>query len=146
MEIERKKRIFLLRVLVAGAVVLIAAAWIFNLKSELRVAEKTINKDASEEAVDLRMDIDETIKSIEDKIGELKKTTIATITTDAISTTTQTVSASTTVISSSTDFVATSTEEKNSSCPEYINCMPSIGETRSCLIPKGCEGKTIIAY
>lgn len=34
----------------------------------------------------------------------------------------------------------------NKNCPEYINCMPSIGEARPCVIPPGCEGITLIAY
>ncbi|PKM87726.1 hypothetical protein CVU83_02675 [Candidatus Falkowbacteria bacterium HGW-Falkowbacteria-2] len=32
------------------------------------------------------------------------------------------------------------------SCPEYINCMPTIGEARPCIIPPGCENYTQIAY
>lgn len=34
--------------------------------------------------------------------------------------------------------------EKN--CPEYIDCMPSIGESVDCIIPEGCENITQIAY
>lgn len=34
--------------------------------------------------------------------------------------------------------------EKN--CPEYIDCMPSIGEPVNCIIPEGCENITQIAY
>lgn len=32
------------------------------------------------------------------------------------------------------------------SCPEFINCMPTIGEARPCVIPPGCENITQIAY
>ena len=35
---------------------------------------------------------------------------------------------------------------KNINCPEWINCMPSIGEVRDCQIPVGCEDFTQIAY
>ncbi len=35
---------------------------------------------------------------------------------------------------------------KNINCPEWINCMPSIGEVRNCQIPVGCEDFTQIAY
>ena len=35
---------------------------------------------------------------------------------------------------------------KNNNCPAYINCMPTIGEARSCQVPPGCEGVTVIAY
>ncbi len=34
----------------------------------------------------------------------------------------------------------------SSSCPEFINCMPSIGEAKPCVIPAGCENITQIAY
>ncbi len=34
----------------------------------------------------------------------------------------------------------------NTNCPEWINCMPSIGEPRPCQIPVGCEEITQIAY
>ncbi|HZJ41732.1 MAG TPA: hypothetical protein VFD51_01825 [Patescibacteria group bacterium] len=39
---------------------------------------------------------------------------------------------------------ATSTELIN--CPEWINCMPTIGEARPCTVLPGCEGITKIAY
>jgi len=31
-------------------------------------------------------------------------------------------------------------------CPEYIDCMPTIGPAKPCQIPPGCEGITQIAY
>jgi hypothetical protein len=31
-------------------------------------------------------------------------------------------------------------------CPAYINCMPTIGQARPCVIPPGCEDITQIAY
>ena len=38
------------------------------------------------------------------------------------------------------------TTPKRVDCPPYINCMPSIGETRPCVVPVGCEKITQIAY
>lgn len=38
------------------------------------------------------------------------------------------------------------TEVATSSCPAYINCMPTIGQARPCVIPVGCEAITQIAY
>ena len=35
---------------------------------------------------------------------------------------------------------------KNLNCPSYIDCMPSIGAPRPCVIPAGCEKITQIAY
>jgi len=31
-------------------------------------------------------------------------------------------------------------------CPEWVNCMPTIGEASPCVIPPGCEDITKIAY
>ncbi len=41
---------------------------------------------------------------------------------------------------------APTSSPKRSGCPEYINCMPSIGEARPCIVPVGCEKITQIAY
>ncbi len=32
------------------------------------------------------------------------------------------------------------------SCPEFIDCMPTVGEAKPCVIPPGCENITQIAY
>lgn len=32
------------------------------------------------------------------------------------------------------------------SCPQFINCMPTIGASKPCVIPPGCENITQIAY
>ena len=37
-------------------------------------------------------------------------------------------------------------ELASSSCPEFIDCMPTIGEAKPCVIPPGCENITQIAY
>lgn len=44
------------------------------------------------------------------------------------------------------DLIKQATTTPKSNCPEYINCMPSIGEARPCVIPVGCENVTQIAY
>ncbi|MDP3837148.1 MAG: hypothetical protein Q8Q67_03540 [bacterium] len=47
---------------------------------------------------------------------------------------------------STTPVIAPEVVIPKTSCPEYINCMPTIGEARPCLIPPGCENYTQIAY
>lgn len=32
------------------------------------------------------------------------------------------------------------------SCPQFIDCMPTIGDSKPCVIPPGCENITQIAY
>ena len=41
--------------------------------------------------------------------------------------------------------IATTTLKKDT-CPKYIDCMPTIGAAKPCVIPAGCEGITQIAY
>jgi hypothetical protein len=53
---------------------------------------------------------------------------------------------SSTVIESPVKSVTSSTGTKQSICPKSIDCMPTIGKTRDCKIPLGCEGVTVIAY
>ncbi|MDD2354072.1 MAG: hypothetical protein PHH52_01325 [Patescibacteria group bacterium] len=50
-------------------------------------------------------------------------------------------------LTESEKMTASSSEEiKRNNCPEWINCMPTVGEARPCQIPPGCEGITQIAY
>ena len=63
----------------------------------------------------------------------------------ASSTATSTVATSTAAAELKQEFTDI-TNSKKVSCPQYINCMPSIGEARPCVIPPGCEKITQIAY
>lgn len=47
---------------------------------------------------------------------------------------------------SSTPVITPEVVIPKTTCPEYINCMPTIGEARPCVIPPGCENYTQIAY
>lgn len=47
---------------------------------------------------------------------------------------------------SSTSVISPGADAPTTTCPEYINCMPTIGEARPCIIPPGCENYTQIAY
>lgn len=53
------------------------------------------------------------------------------------------------------EVIATTTEatsstvietEINQGCPDYINCMPTIGQAPDCQIPPGCEDTTQLVY
>lgn len=44
------------------------------------------------------------------------------------------------------DLIKKATTTVKNNCPEYINCMPTIGGARPCTIPAGCENITQIAY
>jgi len=37
-------------------------------------------------------------------------------------------------------------DKVNLDCPAYIDCMPTIGQSKPCVIPPGCESITQIAY
>lgn len=44
------------------------------------------------------------------------------------------------------DLIKNATTTVKNNCPPYINCMPTIGEARPCVVPVGCEDVTQIAY
>lgn len=136
MDPERAKKMMQLRLLVIGGAALILIAWIFNLKSELRVANETIDREAARDAAELKNEMDSVIDELGEKFEDLGKKN------DIASSSEENASSSEALASSS----LTGLPEPPSYCPEYINCMPTIGEARPCSIPPGCEEKTIIAY
>ncbi len=126
MDKEKTAKNAKLRFLVIIATILILAAWAFNLKHELRLAEETIDKNAAQEALELKTEMDNTVDEMEKKFQDL---------TDKVEV----------PVENSTSS-PTGMPEAPAYCPEYINCMPTIGEARPCVIPPGCEEKTLIAY
>ncbi len=149
-EQDEKNRKIILPIVITLAI-LIFAFWAYNLQNvwqsnsgsnvNLNVVKEEINEslneleDKLEENSRLKDDASEMLNEL---IEEAQKS--ATSSEESLPATPE--SATTTP-----DFPATTTAPNiNNNCPEWINCMPSIGEPRSCQIPVGCEGITQIAY
>lgn len=170
MEPEGKKKNFLIKVTVISFTALVLILWVFNLKNIWRDSGEHVSKSTEDEWWQLREDLSGTLASLNNlgqKIStssnlttmvgnemlsdvlsgakELSSSSKETIIPGAVASST---SATSTLPGGSNDHSnASGTKEiKNKQCPEYINCMPTIGENRPCVIPAGCEGVTKIAY
>ncbi|MHB8903492.1 MAG: ATP synthase subunit B family protein [Patescibacteria group bacterium] len=153
MRSEREKKVLLMRISVITIIVLIFFLWAYNIKylwkpivlnnnenqnkiSELSQFEQDVNKQMTE--------INKKLNDVVDRKQEAKNKAgddlLNNIIRDAKQATSSLINDLASTSPSSTPNI------KNSNCPSYINCMPTIGESRPCQIPVGCEGITTIAY
>ncbi|MFA6514014.1 MAG: hypothetical protein WCT50_01820 [Patescibacteria group bacterium] len=161
MESERQKKIIVMKILVASIAVLIFVFWVFNIPNVWQANKTKIAENSNSAKWDeLKREIDSSLGDMQNKLDNIEEK--AKLVSDAdgllegvmqkageISSSTATTS------TSSPEMIASSTfsvpplinpELKNSGCPPYIDCMPTIGEARPCQVPPGCEGITQIAY
>jgi len=142
MEENRQKKIRLMQIIVGAIVLIIAILWIINIKNVWRF--NNLNLGSSEQGLDwdeIKNSFSNIVEETKDNF-EIEKTKQIKengqiLVDDLIKKTEE-------LVSSSTEPVSSSTETVN--CPEYIDCMPTIGEPKPCQIPVGCEGITQIAY
>jgi len=144
------KKALLLKVGIVFIVIAIIVLWLANLQNvfESRQAQSdNLLKKISD-------DIDKSLKDTNDSLNEKTSTTsnafVEKLMNKASSTVASTTATSTVAVELKKELTGlikkeTSTPEK-SSCPEYINCQPTIGGARPCVVPAGCEKITQIAY
>lgn len=143
MRSEREKKILLMRISVITIIVLIFFLWVFNMRNiwkpitlsdesktqnqdlDLANFKKDINKQMTEINKKLS-DINDKKKEVNNKAGE---ELLNNIIKDAGSATSSPANSSTSTSTPSSPIL------KNNNCPAYINCMPTIGEARSCQVP-----------
>ena len=130
---------------------LVLIFWILNLKNVWQVNKELVANNDSQ-WVNLKNDLDTTLVDLKKQLNQLdknKKETAAgdNLIADLIKKTGE-LASSTSEISTSSPIATTSptVNQSNKNCPEYIDCMPTIGAARPCQIPVGCEGLTVIAY
>lgn len=134
-------------------IVIIAAVfflWLASLKNVLATQDQS-NNDTWEK---ITKDFDDSMERL-DKItnslasssaqnnfvdGVLEKAS------NTIVTTVSTTTVKTELKEELSDLIKMATTTVKNNCPPYINCMPTIGEARPCVIPVGCEDITQIAY
>lgn len=153
---EQAKKKFLMKVGIISLMALILIFWLLNIKNVFKFNQT--NQEASNpEWSSVRDELGETLDQLGDnfqKINEANeslKTASSSLVNEIIKETEKIASSSIASSSNSTSTEVIPGEiaaEKpaNTNCPEYINCMPTIGEPRPCVIPAGCEGITQIAY
>ena len=168
MDPERSKKIFLMKVGVTVVVIIIVAAWSKNLKNvwltEGRLAANPSNDQAWS---GLKTDLEKALADTKDSLASIKEKAeqnkaeqdkadqdafLGDVLTGAqkIASTTDEASSSPVVSASSSAPVIPASDKPivkpDGRCPEYIDCMPTIGAPRPCQVPAGCEGITTIAY
>lgn len=151
-EREAKKNLFL-RIGVVSVFAVVFVLWLLNIQGVFSNVSSTESDSKWEETM---AEIDKNTKETEDRLGlntpEQDKTNefvekLLDKTEDIASSSISTSSAIIEIKKELSELVVTSTAPVvNNNCPPYINCMPSIGEARPCVIPPGCENITQIAY
>lgn len=162
MDKDEAKKKFIMKVGIISLMVLILIFWILNIKKVFQNNEKMNAAQNIAQWQSIKEDFNETVDKMSsslDKIQEknailnnassslVNELLIAAVT--ASSTASSTAAPSPEIASSSpvvVEPISASSTDKNKNCPEYIDCMPTIGEARPCQIPVGCEGITQIAY
>ncbi len=168
MDKDTQKKIFITKVAIVVFVIVVAAAWSANLKNVwLTEGRLSSNKNGNQDWLALKGDLERTLVNVQDSLASIKEAAnkqdiadknaflgevldgakqIASSTDSATSSPILSATSSPVASSSPVNNGAEAPVQKNNQCPEYINCMPTIGEARPCQIPVGCEGITTIAY
>ena len=159
MDEKQKRKILIMQIGAGSLTCLILVLWIFNLKNVWQ-NDKLLADSNSSQWSSLKSNLDKTLVDVRQQLNQIdknKKTQAAAdnFLADLVKETGKISSSSAVVAAISSLPVATSSpvttssqiiQSKNKNCPEYINCMPTIGAARPCQIPAGCEGITVIAY
>ena len=159
---ERQKKILMMKIGVGAIIILIFFLWVFNMKNlwrpivvsndNLQTQSPELNKfknDINSQMTEINKRLNDitnqkqaaTNKAGDELLNNVIKGTVKATSSPDISTSSPINTSTTPVINSSS-----SVKIKNSKCPAYINCMPTIGAAKPCQIPAGCEGITQIAY
>ena len=157
MENERKKKVLIMQIGATVFAVFILVIWILNLKNVWQVDQKLAPADKSQEWLKIKADLSKTLSDVQNQLKQIDQNRKeqeniknSNFLSDLVEETKK--MASTTVVATTTAPIATSTSSSTASklkrqgCPEWINCMPSVGAARPCQVPAGCEGITQIAY
>lgn len=158
MDSERQKKILMMKIGVITVIVLIFILWVFNIRNVWRpITLDSNNPSENSDLSNFKNDINKQMTEINSRLSSIVNLKQEAQTkagdellnnlikeTDKISSS----SAATSTATSSTISGSTSTPAKlkNNNCPAYIDCMPTIGAAKTCQIPTGCEGITVIAY
>ncbi len=154
MEEERKKKIFLVKIGVISVMAVILVLWTLNLGNFFAPEPGSRNRDEDREWAQIKDEFhglsDNFAQQLEKRQNKTENATSSAFINDLVEATNKlAASSSTNAMTTSSPLIATSstsTDFLKNNCPAYINCMPTIGESKPCQIPVGCEGITQIAY
>lgn len=154
----RHNKILIMRLLVVSLAIIIFVFWLFNLPNVWLGNQKRAQTDINFQELKANLSgfIDETesqVNKIEDKQKEQERQQLIKDSNDLLQNLIEETNKNSdysipTPIDNDleTEDPSQIDNNQNLNCPEWINCMPSIGEVRDCQIPVGCEDFTQIAY
>jgi hypothetical protein len=157
MDEDQKKKTTIMRIGILIFMVLILGLWVLNLRGALSSSKNKLADQDPAQWQAMKDELNQTLAEVKANLSELKKlekppidqAAADSLVNDLIKETDRLASSSE---STSSPIMNTSTPAlrqppvTNKNCPAYIDCMPTIGETKPCQIPVGCEGITQIAY
>lgn len=165
MDKDEAKKKFIMKVGIISLMALILIFWILNIKNVFRGNEGMNADENIAQWQKIKEDFNETVDKMSVSLDKIQETNsnlnsasssiinellLAAVASSTASLATSSIPASYQDNASSSQIAdesaSTSTTVRNINCPEYIDCMPTIGEARPCQIPVGCEGITQIAY
>lgn len=147
---QNYKKALIFKIGIIVIIVVIFFLWLANLRNVLEDNQEGNNQTWKK----ITEDIDNSLNRLDDISNDLASTSTENKFVDGLVNLASSTIAATTTSTSTVkielkeelkDLIKQATTTK-SNCPEYINCMPSIGEARPCIIPTGCENITQIAY
>lgn len=148
-EQQNYRKALLFKISIVFIVIVIFFLWSANLKNVFKSQEmqsaNTFEK--------IKQDIDKSFQEADENFRKMASSTSAALVEELINKASSTATSSNSTTTAKieirkelSDLIKATATPRDSSCPPYINCMPSIGEARPCIVPPGCEGITQIAY
>ena len=153
-EEERRRKIFWLRLATAVIAVLILFIWVANLKNIWRESEDLAPAVPDSQWADFREELNQSLSDIQDSLERRSAASNPASTTPATPISDEEQLILEDILKETVEKAASSVtgtaEVRRQSCPEWINCMPTFGDSggapRACVVPPGCEDITQIAY
>ena len=145
---QETNRTLLTKVLIILIIIVIFCLWLANLRNVFKSQSPATDSTWK----NISTDIDKTWQQIDNNSETASSSSENSFVEDlldrASSSATSTATSSTVKLEDKlNDLITTATSTvKKDNCPPYINCMPTIGDAKPCIIPAGCEGVTQIAY
>lgn len=165
MENDQKKKKLIMRIGIISIMVIILIFWLLNIKNVFNSGGTSTMTENGKQLQNIKDELNATINQLDSSLDKIKatddrlKAASSSLVGELVNSIGDNTASSTVASSTISSDISTSSlvipsmpklppqpEKTKSTCPSYINCMPTIGEARPCQIPVGCEGITQIAY
>ncbi len=144
---QNDQRVLWIKIGVISLLTVILFLWLANLRGVFESRNNSTDKTWEKISSDMNKSFQEAESRFSDVSSSSDSAFVKDLLDKASSTVTNNNSANKTIKQELSDLIKIgTTTPKRINCPPYINCMPSIGEAKPCIIPAGCEDVTQIAY